>query len=86
VLQFKSRVQVNGLTWEKDPERAEWLRLEMTLHSRATDDPAVLARFIDLTWKIGLERANPFLRDKILNCGSAGAKPTQHADALRGRT
>jgi two-component system, cell cycle response regulator len=62
------------LVEEKDPERAEWLRLEMALHSRATDDPAVLARFIELARKIGLDYANLLLRDRILNCGSESAK------------
>jgi hypothetical protein len=57
-----------------DPERAEWLRLEVALHSRATDDPAVLARFIELARKIGFDFANVLLRDMIMNCGSDGAK------------
>lgn len=57
-----------------DPERAEWLRLEVALHSRATDDPAVLARFIALARRIGFDFANVLLRDVIMNCGSDGAK------------
>jgi diguanylate cyclase (GGDEF)-like protein len=58
----------------RDPERAEWLRLELALHSRATDDPAVLDRFILLGRKIGLDYANLLLRDRILNCGSERAR------------
>lgn len=53
-----------------DPARAEWLRLEVALHSRATDDPAVLARFIALAGEIGLDYANLLLREQIMNCGS----------------
>jgi hypothetical protein len=41
------------LVEEKDPERAEWLRVELALHSRATEDPAVLERFIELAGRSG---------------------------------
>jgi two-component system, cell cycle response regulator len=68
------RVLYAKLVEERDPERAEWLRLEVALHSRATDDPAVLARFLELGRKIGLDYANLLLRDRIMNCGSEGAK------------
>lgn len=59
---------------DRDPERAEWLRLEVALHSRATDDPAVLARFLELARRIGLDFANALLRETIMNCGSDDAK------------
>lgn len=68
------RILYAKLVEEKDPERAEWLRLEVALHSRATDDPAVLARFLELARKIGFEYANTLLRNTIMNCGSEGAK------------
>ncbi|WP_434424776.1 hypothetical protein [Nannocystis pusilla] len=58
----------------RDPARAEWLRLEVALHARATDDPAVLARFVELSRKIGLDYADALLREEIMNCGSDGAK------------
>jgi diguanylate cyclase (GGDEF)-like protein len=70
----EDRVLYAKLVEEREPERAEWLRLEIALHSRATDDPAVLARFLELARKIGFEYANALLRDKIMNCGSEGAK------------
>jgi uncharacterized protein (TIGR02996 family) len=69
-----ARLAYAELVEKTDPERAEWLRLEVALHSRATDDPAVLARFLALAHKIGLDFANVMLRDMIMNCGSDGAK------------
>lgn len=68
------RLAYAELVERRDPERAEWLRLEVALHARATDDPAVLARFIALAHKIGLEYANRLLRDRIMNCGSEAAR------------
>ena len=53
----------------RDPARAEWLRLEVALHSRATDDPAVLARFIALAGEIGRDYADLLVRAQIMNCG-----------------
>ena len=70
----EDRILYAKLVEERDPERAEWLRLEMALHARATDDPAVLARFLALARVIGLDYANLLLRDQILNCGSERAR------------
>jgi len=70
----EDRILYAKLVEAKDPERAEWLRLEVALHSRATDDPAVLARFIELGEKIGWEYAGVFFRERIMNCGSEDAK------------
>ena len=50
------------------------LRLEVALHSRAAADPAVIARFIELSRAIGFDYANALLRDTIMNCGSDGAR------------
>ncbi|MCY1010144.1 hypothetical protein OV079_32180 [Nannocystis pusilla] len=58
----------------RDPARAEWLRLEVALHSRPTADPAVIARFIALGRQIGFEYANLLFREVIMNCGSDSAK------------
>lgn len=68
------RLRYAELVEPRDPERAEWLRLEVALHGRATDDPAVIARFIALGRQIGFDYANLLLRDVILNCGTAEAK------------
>ncbi|MCY1013653.1 FHA domain-containing protein [Nannocystis pusilla] len=68
------RLAYAALVEDRDPERAEWLRLEVALHSRAADDPAVLARFVALARKIGLDYADALLREDIMNCGSDGAK------------
>jgi diguanylate cyclase (GGDEF)-like protein len=73
-LDDEDRLRYAEVVERRDPERAEWLRLEVALHARATDDPAVLARFRELAWRIGLDYANQMLREKILNCGSAEAK------------
>lgn len=57
-----------------DPDRAEWLRLEVALHSRAADDPAEIARFIELGRRIGFDYVNILLREVIRNCSSAEAR------------
>jgi hypothetical protein len=68
------RLAYAQLVEQRDPERAEWLRLEVALHSRAADDPAMITRFIELSRKIGFGYANALLRDVIMNCGSDDAK------------
>lgn len=68
------RLAYADLVEGRDPGRAEWLRLEVELHARATDDPAVLARFIELAYAVGLDFADALLRDVIMNCGSDGAR------------
>lgn len=73
-LDDPGRLAYAQLLAERDPERAEWLRLEVALHARATEDPAVLARFLELAHAIGLDYANVMLRDVIMNCGSDDAK------------
>ncbi|WAS95453.1 GGDEF domain-containing protein [Nannocystis punicea] len=72
-LSDADRLAYAQLVEEREPERAEWLRLEVALHSHAADDPAVIARFIELSRKIGFDYANVLLRDVIMNCGSQGA-------------
>ncbi len=62
------------LVEQKDPERAEWLRLGRALHSRATDDPAVRARFVGLANVVGFDYANVFFHELVLNCGHSDAK------------
>lgn len=68
------RVRYAKLVEKRDPERAEWLRLEMALHARGVEDPAMLARFLELARVVGYEFANLLLRHRILNCGSAEAR------------
>lgn len=57
----------------RDPERAEWLRLEVTLHARGAEDLAVIARFVELSRAIGPEFVHELLRNRIMNCGLADA-------------
>jgi diguanylate cyclase (GGDEF)-like protein len=73
-LSDADRLRYAQLVEAKDPGRAEWLRLEVALHSRATDDPAELARFLALAHAIGLDYANLLLRDVIMNCGSEAVR------------
>jgi hypothetical protein len=73
-LSNEERLSYAALIEHKDPERAEWLRLEVSLHTRATQDPAVLHRFIELAREIGSAYVNVFFREALLNCGSEDAK------------
>ncbi|MDI1428141.1 hypothetical protein [Polyangium sorediatum] len=59
---------------EIDPERAEWLRLEVALHESAAEDPAIRARFAELSGKVTPDWRNLLCRDMILNCGDARAE------------
>lgn len=68
-LDDAGRTEYAAIVERRDPERAEWLRLEMQLRRRGVEDPAVLARFLELGQKIGMEYANLLLRETILNCG-----------------
>ncbi|MDC0721042.1 GGDEF domain-containing protein [Nannocystis bainbridge] len=68
------RLAYAKLVEDRDPARAEWLRLEVALHSQPAADPAVIARFIELGREIGFDYANLLLRDVIMNCGSDSAK------------
>jgi two-component system cell cycle response regulator len=68
------RLRYAQLVEARDPARAEWLRLEVALHARATDDPAVLARFLELARQIGMEYVNLLLREVIMNCSSEAAR------------
>jgi hypothetical protein len=58
----------------RDPERAEWLRLEVALHASATEDPAVHARFAELSRLLSYDLLRLLRRDMILNCGEARAE------------
>ncbi|PCC71838.1 diguanylate cyclase (GGDEF) domain-containing protein [Nannocystis exedens] len=80
-LDDAGRLEYAQVVEGRDLARAEWLRLEVALHSRATDDPAVLARFIELSREIGFDYANLLLRDVIMNCGSETAR--QEAPRVR---
>lgn len=68
-LDDAARIEYAAIVERRDPDRAEWLRLEMQLHSDGVKDPAVLARFLALGRQIGMELANLLLRETILNCG-----------------
>lgn len=68
-LSDEDRLLHAQLVEAEEPERAEWLRLEVALHARAAEDPAVVARFVELSRKLGLDAVNLLLRETILNCG-----------------
>ncbi|MFY0536122.1 diguanylate cyclase [Nannocystis pusilla] len=73
-LDDAGRLAYAKLVEGRDPARAEWLRLEVALHSRPAADPATIARFIELGRQIGFDYANLLLRDVIMNCGSDSAR------------
>lgn len=70
----EERVAYADLVEKKDPERAEWLRLGIALHSHGTEDPAVRKRFLELIKYVGYDYAHVFFRELILNCGQPDAK------------
>lgn len=73
-LDDAGRIEYAAIVERRDRDRAEWLRLEMQLHSHGVTDPAVLARFLELGRQIGMDYANLLLREAILNCGTARAE------------
>jgi hypothetical protein len=56
---------------ERDPKRAEWLRLELELHARAADDPETRLRFDTLCRTLQGDWVRLLRRDTLLNCGRA---------------
>lgn len=69
-LDESRRAEYARLLEERDPIRAEWLRLEMKLHSEATSDVAVHRRFRELSREIGPDFLRIVRRNDILNCGN----------------
>lgn len=59
----------------RDPERAEWLRLEMELYARATTDAAIHQRFRELSRAVGYDFLRLMRRSDVLNCGKAVKEP-----------
>lgn len=58
-----------------DPARAEWLRLERALHSRAAADGATRRRFDALCEVLTADWVRLLSRDTVLNCGQARGEP-----------
>jgi uncharacterized protein (TIGR02996 family) len=59
----------------RDPVRAEWIRLEVKLHAQATDDADVHQRYTELGREVGYDFRRVMRRRNILNCGSAASEP-----------
>lgn len=59
----------------KDPERAEWLRLEVQLHSHPTDDVNVHRRYGELGRKAGYDFLRIMRRNNVFNCGKGPKEP-----------
>lgn len=55
----------------KDPERAEWIRLEVQLHSRPTNDTNVHQRYGELGRQVGYDFLKIMRRNDVFNCGNA---------------
>ncbi|HWB77359.1 MAG TPA: hypothetical protein VG755_20470 [Nannocystaceae bacterium] len=68
-LDDEQRIAYAAIVERRDPDRAEWLRLEVELHAHATPDPDRIARFVALARQIGFDYANVLTRKTILNCG-----------------
>ncbi|MEZ4453743.1 MAG: hypothetical protein R3B09_30085 [Nannocystaceae bacterium] len=73
-LEDEDRLRYAEVLEARDPARAEWLRLEVALHQRPAEDPAIVARFVALAREVGLDFANLLFRETILNCGGEEAK------------
>lgn len=59
----------------KDPDRAEWLRLEVQLHSHPTSDTNVHRRYVELGRKAGYDFLKIIRRNDVFNCGKATNEP-----------
>lgn len=59
---------------DRDPSRAEWVRLEVKLHSHATEDANVHRRFAALGREIGYDFLRMMRRNDILNCGKGAGE------------
>lgn len=75
-LPDERRLAYADLLATRDPERAEWLRLDVALRARAAEDPAVRARHAELSRRVGHDFRHLMVRGTILNCGEArGSAP-----------
>ncbi len=60
---------------DRDPLRAEWIRLEVALQTKATTNTDVHRRFIELGRECGYDFQRMMRRTDVLNCGVATKEP-----------
>lgn len=70
------RVAYAKLLDGRDPVRAEWIRLEMQLQSKATTDTNIHRRFMELGREVGRDFLRMMRRKDVLNCGE-GSKESR---------
>lgn len=71
------RLRYASVIAARDPQRAEWLRLEARLHERASADATTRARFDVLGRAFAPEWVRLMTRDSLLNCGKARGEPPE---------
>lgn len=74
-LDDAGRAEYANVLDTRDPKRAEWLRLEMRLQARATNDETEHQRFRELSRAVGYDFLRLMRRNDVLNCGNAVNEP-----------
>jgi uncharacterized protein (TIGR02996 family) len=76
-LDDPQRLAYAELINDRDPARAEWIRLEVRLNAEATEDQAIHRRFAEVRRTIGADFVRFMRRKDILNCGSGSKEARQ---------
>lgn len=74
-LDDAGRLAYAKLLENRDPSRAEWIRLEVQLHNKATADTTIHQRFRTLGGAAGYDFLRVMRRDDILNCAKGASEP-----------
>lgn len=59
----------------REPARAEWIRLEVQLHSQGSSDVNVHRRYSELGRTLGYDFLRMMRRKDVLNCGKGATEP-----------
>lgn len=60
---------------QRDPLRAEWLRLDVQLHSQGSTDGNVHRRYMELGRHFAYDYRRVMRRNDVLNCGKGASEP-----------
>jgi len=74
-LDDAGRLAYARLLDDRDPLRAEWVRLEVQLHNQATANPDVHGRYVELARECGGDYMRMMRRNSVLNCGKDKTEP-----------
>lgn len=74
-LDDTGRLAYAKLVEHRDPLRAEWIRLEVQLHSQGSADVNVHQRFLELGRHLAYEYRRIMRHVDILNCGKGATEP-----------